>query len=350
MNKRFQITLDDIAKRLNVSKVTVSKALRGHPDISRETADLVKKVAKELGYTPNYMARNLSSKKSYTIGLVVPKIAHYFFSSVIEAIYEAAYENNYEIILTVSQESAEREEKHIKSLLSMRVDGLIISISQQTKDPSIFNIVNDYGVPLVFIDRVLEIPSYSSVTVDDKTGAFKAIEHVIKLGYKKIGHLAGYRNVNIGEKRYQGFVEALRKYNMPLNPDWVIHGGFGEEDGYNGFMKLYRSGNLPEFIFTVTFPVALGVYSAVQELGLKIPDDIDIMCFGNSDVNRFLSPALSCVNQPTEPIGRKAVELILENIKNPNDIIIRNIEIPTNLIIRDTAKRYSARTESLSKN
>ncbi len=338
MHKRFQITLDDIAKKLDVSKVTVSKALRGHPDISFETAQKVKKVAKELGYTPNFMARNLSSKSSHTIGLVVPKIAHYFFGSVIESIYEAALENNYEIILTVSQENAEREEKHIRSLLSMRVDGLIISISQQTKNYEIFNTIKNYNVPLVFMDRIVDLPGVSSVTVDDKGGSFNAIEHAIKLGYRKIAHIAGYQEINIGKSRYLGFEEAMKKYDISINPDLVVYGGFGEEDGYNGFMKLYNSKNLPEFIFAVTYPVALGVYAAVAEMGLKIPDDVDIMCFGNSDVNRFLSPPLSCVNQPTDELGIKSVQLILENIRSPLDFIPKHIEIPTEIIIRETAK------------
>ena len=338
MNKNFHITLDDIAKKPGVSKVTVSKALRGHPDISFGTAQKVKATAKELGYTPNFMARNLSSKSSHTIGLVVPKIAHYFFGSVIESIYEAALDSNYEIILTVSQENAEREEKHLRSLLSMRVDGLIISISQQTKDYEIFNTIKNYNVPLVFMDRVIEQPGFSSVTVDDKGGSFKAIEHAIKIGYKKIAHIAGYQEINIGKRRYLGFEEAMRKYNVPINPDWVVYGGFGEDDGYRGFMKLYNSHNLPEFIFAVTYPVALGIYAAVAEIGMKIPDDVDLMCFGSSDVNKFLSPSLSCVNQPTEELGKKADDLILEIINNPADFVPKHVEIPTSLILRETAK------------
>ena len=128
------ITLEDIAKRLNVSSVTVSKALRGHPDISKETTKQVKKIASELGYSPNFMARNLSARKSNTIGVVVPKIAHHFFSSIIEHIYNYAFVNNYEIILTVSQEDCDRERKHLQTLMSMRVDGIIISIAQNTTD------------------------------------------------------------------------------------------------------------------------------------------------------------------------------------------------------------------------
>ncbi len=336
MEKSAHITLDDIAKKIGVSKVTVSKALRGHPDISKETTKLVRKVSEELGYTPNYMARNLSSKRSNTIGVVVPKIAHFFFSAVIESIYDTAFHNNYEIILTVSQENSEREIKHIESLLAMRVDGLIVSITQQTRDSAIFDKVKKQGIPLTFIDRVLDIPGTSSVTVDDRGGTFQAIEHAIKHGYTKIAHLAGFPEINIGLRRYQGFEDAMKQYNIPINSDWVIYGGFGEEAGYRGFMKLYNSNNLPEFIFAVTYPVALGVYAAVEEVGLKIPDDIDIMCFGNSDVNRFISPSLSCVNQPTEQLGKTAVELILDQIKNIDTFEPQHIEIPTGLLLRET--------------
>ncbi len=289
-----------------------------------------------MGYTPNYMARNLSSRRSNTIGVVVPKIAHFFFSSVIESIYDTAFHNNYEIILTVSQENSEREIKHIESLLAMRVDGLIVSITQQTRDQAIFEKVKKQGIPLTFMDRILDIPGTSSVTVDDRGGTFKAIEHAIELGYKKIGHLAGFPEINIGLRRYQGFEDAMKQYGLPINPDWVIYGGFGEEAGYRGLMKLVKSGNMPDFIFAVTYPVALGVYAAVEEAGLRIPDDIDIMCFGNSDVNRFISPSLSCVNQPTEKLGRTAVELTLDHIKNIDSYEPQRIEIPTELILRET--------------
>lgn len=336
MEKNSHITLDDIAKKLNVSKVTVSKALRGHPDISKETTQRIKKIAKELGYTPNYMARNLSSKRSNTIGVVVPKIAHFFFSAVIESIYDTAFHNNYEIILTVSQENSVREAKHIESLLAMRVDGLIVSITQQTRDTTIFEKVIKQGIPLTFVDRIIDIPGANTITVDDRGGTFQAIEHAIKLGYTKIAHLAGFPEINIGLRRYQGFEDAMTKYNLPINSDWVIYGGFGEEAGYRGFMKMYNSNNLPEFIFAVTYPVALGVYAAIQEVGLKIPNDIDIMCFGNSDVNRFITPALSCVDQPTEKLGRTAVELTLNQIKNLETFQPQSIEIPTELLLRET--------------
>ena len=238
MYRKRPIKLDDLAKKLKVSKVTVSKALRDHPDISLATKARVKDLAEKLGYMPNLMARNLSSRHSNTIGLVVPKIAHLFFASIIESIYDIAFENNYETVLTVSQEQEQRERKHILSLLSMRVDGLIVSITQDTQDLGIFERVMHQNANIVYIDRVPPIEGISSVTVDDRGGAYSATEYAIKKGYKKIAHIGGFQHINIGRARKEGFIEAMNQYGMPINPGWVIEGGFAEEDGYNGFLKF----------------------------------------------------------------------------------------------------------------
>ena len=336
MSHKTYVTLDDIAKKLKVSKVTVSKALRGHPDISKQTATLVKKVAADLGYTPNYMARNLSSKSTHTIGVVIPKIAHFFFSSLIEAIYNTAFHSDYGIILTVSQENEQREQKHLESLLAMKVDGIIISISENTRDKSIFEKIIRMQVPLVFVDRVMDIPGASTIVVDDNGGAFQATEAAIKKGYTKIAHIAGYREVNIGENRYLGFESAMKKYDIPLNPDWLIFGGFGEDDGYKGFMQIYEKGELPEFILAVTYPVALGIYAAVEQVGLRIPQDIDIICFGNSGINKFIKPSMSYVDQNTDILGKTAVDLILNHIKTGNPYESQHIKIPTRINLRET--------------
>ncbi|MBN1302458.1 MAG: LacI family DNA-binding transcriptional regulator [Melioribacteraceae bacterium] len=335
------VTLNDIAKRLNYSTVTISKALRNHPDISPQTTKLIKSVAEEMGYTPNIMARNLSARRSNTIGVVVPKIAHFFFSAIIESIYDYAFNHNYEIILTVSQENAEREKRHIQTLLAMKVDGIIVSISQETKNYEIFETVRRRGVPLVFMDRIPAIENINTVQVNDREGAFKAIEHAIKLGYRNIAHFAGYSDINIGRERYYGFKDAMDQYNIPIKPEWVVAGEFGENHGYDGLMELHRQNNLPDLIFTVTYPVALGVYMAARELNLKIPDDIDVICFGNAKVQNFLSPPLSCVDQPTNLLASESMEILLENINSADGFEPRNIQIPTELILRGTCRKFN---------
>jgi LacI family transcriptional regulator len=337
--KRTQVTLDDIAAKVSVSKVTVSKALRGHPDISSETVKKIKKAARELGYVPNYMARNLSSRRSNTIGVIVPKIAHFFFSSVIESIYDAAFEQNYEIILTVSQEDAEREYKHIQSLLSMRVDGLIISVSEQTTDPSIFKSVHQMGVPLTFMDRTIDIEGFNTVVVDDYGGSRLAIEHALQVGYRKLGHIGGFQHINIGRARYKGFCDVLTERGIPLNQEWLCFGGFGEEDGYSGFKKIMSAADRPEFILTATFPVALGAIRAARDMGIQIPQEVEIMGFGNNQINRFLSTPICYIDQPTAELGRRAFALTLENIRSQEHFKPQHIQLPTRLVLCDGCRR-----------
>lgn len=335
MAKIKHVTLDDIARELNISKVAVSKALRDHPDISTATKERVNEAAIQLGYVPNYMARNLSSQRSNTIGLVVPKIAHHFMAEVIESIYETAYKNDYEVILTVSQENAENEIKHIQTLLAMRVDGLLISVTEKTQDLQIFKTVEKRNIPMVFFDRVFEDLGYSYVTSDDENGAFNAVSYLVNAGYRKIAHLGGYPFTHIGKYRMAGFKKAIDKYNLDIPKDWIVEGGFGEQNGYTGFKKIFKSSHLPEVIFTVTYPVALGVIMAAEELQIDIPGDLNILCFGGSNYNHFLKPSLSFVRQPVEDIGKSAVELLIREIKNP-DIRGTRIQLPTDLVICET--------------
>jgi LacI family transcriptional regulator len=338
MKRKGHITLDDIARKLSVSRVTVSKALRGHPDISADMTKRVRKAADEFGYTPNIFARSLSSRRSGMLGLVVPKIAHFFFGSVIEGVYDTALANKYETILTVSQENPEREKMHLQTLMSMRVDGIIISISQTTRDLDIFQTLRKRGVPLLFLDRCPEPAprGFNSVVVDDKGGTYKAVEQAIKVGYRKIACIGGDTHINIGKNRLEGFEGALKAHSLQINKEWIVTGGYGKNIGYDGLMRFYSSGRMPEFIFAMTYPIALGIYEAAKELGLKIPYDVDVMCFGDSDVSRVISPALSCVMQPASELGSKAVELMLKTIAHPDVTDDQHIVLPTEILLRET--------------
>lgn len=352
MKRRSHITLEDIARRLKVSRVTVSKALRGHPDISEETTRKIRELADELGYTPNIIARSLSSRRSHMIGLVVPKIAHYFFGSVIEGVYNAAFENKYETILTVSQENPEREKKHLQTLVAMRVDGIIISISQQTRDLEIFSWIRKLGIPLLFMDRRPEppLPGFSSVVVDDRTGVYQAVEQAIKVGYRKLGFIGGDPTINIGKYRLLGFEDAMREYHIRINPEWIIHGGYGKDDGYAAFKKMYNQGSLPEFVFAATYPVALGILEAAKELEVRIPDEVDLMCFGDSDVARFINPPLSVVRQPTQELGSRAVQLLLENLQSREVTFEHHVILPTQVVIRETCRTQRATGKEVTVN
>jgi len=339
MKNEKNITLNDIAKRLNVSKVTISKALRNHPDIPQKRTEEIKKLASKMGYIPNFAARNLSAKKTRTIGVVIPVIANSFFADIVESIYNDAFENNYNIILAVSQEDSEKERKHLETMLSMKVDGIIVSIVEHSKNNSLFRSIKKRGTPILFFDRTPDKISCSSVTLSNKEGAFNAVSLAIENGYKKIGHIAGWQDSNIGRDRYLGFKDALEKHKIKINPDWVVFSGFGKKDGYDSFMKLYNEKNLPDFLFAVTFPVAHGIIEAAKEVGISIPNDLDIICFGDSELNNYLKPAVSCVTHSTKNFAAEIFSFMLKLIESNNETEEEHIEIETKLLLRETCKK-----------
>lgn len=313
MSKRVRLV--DIAERLNITKVSVSKALRDHPDISRDTRALVKKTASEMGYSPNLVARSLSSRKSNVIGVVVPKIAHSFFSSVIDAVQEQATEHGYGILLAVSNERSDLESSAIERLLAMRVDGLLVSVSQQDPDRSMYEKVLEMRVPLVFFDRALEGMPFSSVTVDDRGGARMAVEHLIQRGCRKIAHIAGSRATNIGRERLAGYEEALEANGVPIDRALIMDGGFDEGHGYTGCKQILATGHRPDAIFSVSFPVGLGARAALVEEDPALLEQVQLVSFGDGGISDFYTYPHYCVRQPVRELGARAISLLLEEIE-----------------------------------
>ncbi|MFZ1288783.1 MAG: LacI family DNA-binding transcriptional regulator [Melioribacteraceae bacterium] len=333
------ITQSDIAKRLNVTRITVSKALRNHPDISTETREKILRIAEELNYTPNLIAKNLISQKTNTIGVVIPDLENNFFAYATDSLIDTAAESNYNVFVTVSREKQENEIQNIKSLIGMRVDGLLVCVSEKTKDREIFNLVKNKNMPLVFFDRKIEGLNFSSISFDDKNGAIFALEQIINKGYKKIAHFAGYQNVSIAQERLSGYKEALEKKGIKINNDWIIEGGFEIKDGYDAFMKLYKNKNLPEIIFTVNDRAAFGAYKAAAEVGLKIPDDIGFVAYGFNETVQTFSPALSIINQNPRKLGRAAVNLLLQEINNNEFDEIKTVLIEEEFLWNNSIKR-----------
>lgn len=326
------VRLEDIAKRLNLTKVSISKALRDHPDISAETRRKVKKMAKEMGYRPNLQARSLTSKETKTIGVIIPKIAHSFFSLVMEGIYKTAAEKGYKVILGISMEDEELEKQHIESMMDMRVDGLLVSISENTKDAEIFSQVKKMGIDLVFFDRGFLDSGYSYIKVADREGARSGVRHLINLGYSDIAHLSGFSSVLIGRDRKLGFEDAMEEAGLEIPESSLVEGGFGEIDGYKGFKKLLEQRDLPEALFAVTYPVGLGALRYMIEHEID-PQKIKILTFGGSEFIWSLVTPFICVDQPTIELGKRAVEQLLREIEgNDDEIEPELIELPANSI------------------
>lgn len=343
MANSSRVTLHDIAERLDLTKVSVSKALRGHPDISSGTKARVQETAQEMGYMPNRLAQSLSTNESGTVGVVVPKIAHTFFSDVLGGVYEVATENDYEIFLCVSQENESQERRHLRKLLSLQVDGLLVSVSENTEANAAFEKIIDTNTPLVFFDRALKSVPASRVLVDDEQGAYDAVEHAIQSGHRHVAHIAGGPNVDIGRKRRNGYVAAVEASDIPLDDGLIVESGFDEAAGYRGMQTLLDRGRVPDALFAVTVPVALGAEDAIRESGRTGTKQIQIYSFGQHSMSRFFTRPHISVHQPAHEMGKTALSILLEQIDHP-DRSFRDVILPTRLVEpSDIQPPYSSR-------
>ena len=336
-----KVRLIDIADRLGLTKVSVSKALRDHSDISADTRELVKKTAAEMGYTPNLLARSLSSQRSYTLGVVVPKIAHTFFSSVIDAVQNEATTRGYGIVLAVSGESAALERQHIERLLAMRVDGLLVSVSKEAPDLEIYERVRQMGVPLVFFDRPIRGLGFSSVTVGDRAAARRAVEHMVEAGYRDIVHVAGTEAVEIGHERRAGYEDALRAHGLPIRDELICPGGFDEWHGYHAMTDLLSRDVAFDAVFSVTLPVSIGVHGALRAHAPERLAATYLVSFGEGTLNEFASVSDATLRQPTRTMGERAVHLLLGQIEDGASAD-EHVVLDVDLVLRPTRDLFEA--------
>ena len=262
-------TIKDLARELKLSPSTISRALRDHPDISPKTKKRVVSLAEERDYHPDSIAQSLQTKKTKTIGVIVPEIKQPFFAAAINGIEEFAYAAGYTLIVCQSNETADREVLVTRSLGSHRVAGLLVSLSRNTKNLDHFKVLQRRGVPIVFFDRVSNDIEASKVVVDDYKGAFDLVAHLIKSGYKRIAHLAGPKNLSISKFRLKGYTDAIQQGNLAFDESMVVYGGLDDSDGIVGLQKLLNLETLPDAIFAVNDPVATGAFVTIKE-GIKV--------------------------------------------------------------------------------
>jgi LacI family transcriptional regulator len=339
------VRLIDIAKRLGVAKITVSKALRDHPDLAPGTAARIKRAAAEMGYVPNYFARSLQARGgSGVLGVVVPKIRHAFFAEVLAAIQQAAAEQNYEILLAVSLENPEVERRHIDTFLSMRVDGLLLSVTETVgvRNPEVYARVARMGVPLVMFDRAPVDGDYAAVLMDDIHGAKQAVLSAVAQGRRRIAHLGSFRDVNIGHDRRIGYELGLAEAGLAVREDWIIEGGLSEADGYRGFEQLWSGKDRPDAIFCSSFPVAVGAMDAMRDLAPEDVGQILIIFFGVREMARFFPHPYICIAQPAEAMGRAAVSEVLQALKGVVKPPVRQV-LPTDLMFSSNPSVPTAR-------
>ncbi|NDV20683.1 substrate-binding domain-containing protein [Pseudodesulfovibrio sp. JC047] len=337
------LTIKDLAKKLNVSPSTVSRALRNHPDISQATQRKVAAAAEKYNYHPNQLAQSLQKKRSNTIGVIVPEIRHHFFSNVISGIEEIAYENGYIIMVCQSNETLARERMNTQALVANQVAGLLIAISSETTAYDHLESVLNQKVPLVQFDRVVESLKTSKVVVDDYHAAYGAVEHLIESGYRRIGHLAGQDGIALNQHRFEGYRDALQDHGLQVEEQFHVHGGYREEDGRAGAETFLAMDVMPEAILAINDPVAVGLFTRFKEAGVRIPEDVALVGFSDTPAAALIEPALTTVYQPAFEMGRMAVSLLLKQFEAGPDFIPETVTLETKLLVRGSsaARRVS---------
>ena len=325
-----------IAERLKVSRVTVTKALLDHPDISIETRKKVKAMADELGYIPNIVGRSLSTQKTGTIGIIVPKIDHSFFSKAIESMYAGATELGYQIILMVSFENEETEKNDIKTLLSMNVDGIVIDTTAQ-KNHGGFDLIYKHKVPVLFFDRKLVGVQDPGVFFDDFNLSYQLTKAVLGRGYRQSGYITGPKQINISQERLNGFKKAIEEHRLEVSKNHICISELTEAAGYYSMMSLHKKLDvLPEVLFCVNDSVALGVYRACKELKIRIPEDLGVVGFGDLKISELMDPPLTTVKLPVEQAGKTVIQRLVSMIKE--NATFESELLPGELLLRDSIK------------
>lgn len=338
--KSAQVTIKDIARELGISPSTVSRALKDHPDISPATKKAVNELAKKWHYEPNAIALSLKRSKSYTIGLLIPEIRHYFFSSVISGIEDVAYDAGYQVMICQSNELYEREVKNTHALLSSRVDGLLVSLSKETRNFDHFKSIERSHIPIVFFDRVCDEVLTDRVYANDYEGAFFATEHLIQMSCKRIAHLAAPQELLIGKNRQNGYLHALRRYNIKEDDSLILKCD-KPEIAEHAVDYLFSLAEPPDGIFAVNDLTAIQVMLLLKKKGIKIPDDLAIVGFSNGQYSQMTDPTLSTVEQHGFEMGQKAAQLLLDRFLLGQDYPAKTEIIKTKLIVRESSQRLS---------
>ena len=312
------VTIKDLARELNVSASTVSRALKDHPDISKETKRAVQELARKLNYQPNAVALSLKQRRSNTIGVIIPEIVHYFFSSVISGIEDVAYDAGFNVIICQSNERYEREVANAKTLLSSRVDGVLVSISKETTDyKHLYNFSNN-EVPMVFYDRVVPNIVADQVIIDDFDAAYRATRHLIDSGRTRIAHLGGPMALLIGQRRKDGYLKALSEAGISADENLILEADSFEK-ARMAIMKLINQRKKFDGVFATNDLTAIGAMQTIQKKGYKIPDEIAIVGFSDGRFSGITDPTLTSVDQHGYEMGTQATQMLLKRILSEDD-------------------------------
>ncbi|MFD1003636.1 LacI family DNA-binding transcriptional regulator [Ohtaekwangia kribbensis] len=338
--KKEKATIHDIARKLNITASTVSRALKDHPRISAETKKAVQKAAQKLNYQPNNIAAALRNGKSNIIGIIVPTADRTFFSSVVRGIEEIANTHKYNVMICQTYDNYEKEVSTVEALLNARVDGIIVSHGKETQNFDHFLKVKERGIPIILFDRSNDELEVSNVVIDDFLGAYKATEHLVQQGCKRIAHFTNARKISIFKERLRGYREALLDNGLKFDESLVVDSNLQLEDGRNSMEQLLKRKDIPDGVFSSSAYGVLGAMQVLKEKGFKVPEDVALVGFSNEPFTSFTEPPLSTIDQHPMRMGNAAAEIFLEEIAvKDKKFIPQKIVLKPELIIRQSSLR-----------
>ncbi|WP_308990396.1 LacI family DNA-binding transcriptional regulator [Mariniflexile litorale] len=338
MRNKKKTTIKDIASVLNISPAAVSKALHDDSRISAKTKEAVKRVAKELNYQPNHLASALRRGKSNLVGVIVPRTNSHFFSSVIQNIEEVLNKEGYNIIITQSNESYKKECSNIDTLLFTQVDGIIASMANETISLDFYEKIKSKGIPLILFDRGENDLNVDYIGINDYDSSHMIVEHLVHQGCKRIAHIGGYRRTRIFNNRIKGYIDAIKKHDLPLEESLLIESSLTLEDGRDKMLQLLNLKNKPDAVYVAGDYAALGALQILNENNVNIPDEIALVGFGNEPFTAMVTPTISSIDQHSAEIGKQAALTFLERVNDPQmKQTLNKIILDAELIVRDSS-------------
>ncbi len=336
-----EVTIYDIAAKLNLSSATVSRALKDDPKVTKKTKKKIFDVANEMGYRTNQFARNLRNQKTHIIGVIVPRLNSYFMSAVISGIEQVANSEGYNIVISQSDEQAEKEIANANTMFNNRVDGLLVSLSYDTKNIGHFEPFFKKNVPVIFFDRIEKHNNTINVLINNKRAAYEATTHLIDEGCSRIVHITAISKRNVYVDRLAGYKEALADHNIKFKEDYVIIGHLTREAGTEAAEKILKMKPLPNGVFVANDNCAVYCMLALKKAGIRIPEDIAFVGFNNDPVCTVIEPNLTSVHYPGYQIGEVAARSMIQHLRGVSIDATNSIILKSQLIIRESSQKKS---------
>ncbi len=331
------VTIQDVARKANVSITTVSRVINDKPDVSKETKERINKIIKEMGYKPNSVARGLVLRKTNTLGLLIPDISNPFFPEVARGIEDFAKNNGFSVIFCNTDNKKSEEKKAINLLRSKQVDGIILSLSFKNKEE--LEKLRKENFPVVQIDREIPDINYPIVKIDNIKSGYKATRYLIESGHTKIAHITGNTDTKTGQDRLEGYKKALEEFDIEINEKWILKGDYSKDSGYREIKRLLKQDEPPTAIFIANDLMAIGTYEALMEKNIKIPDELSIIGHDDIDIASIVNPKLTTLSQPKYKLGQLAAKILISRIEKQKFPENCKSILESELIIRNSVKR-----------